>query len=121
MKQLILLCRIVVKNERGETVLDTLVKPPNEINAGAKNHEVYAYSVARAPEYQGVVKEYLKQIFSGRILIGYHIDMKLADLELIEFLGPKNLMPNKTLFDCAKMFNSNPMSGQQWKLSDLCI
>lgn len=55
MEQLILFCRIVVKNERGETVLDTLVKPPNEINAGAKNHEVYAYSVARAPEYQGVV------------------------------------------------------------------
>jgi hypothetical protein len=47
--------------------------------------------------------------------------MKLADLELIEFLGPKNLVPNKTLFDCAKMFNSNPMSGQQWKLSDLCL
>jgi hypothetical protein len=47
--------------------------------------------------------------------------MKLADLELIEFLGPKNLVPNKTLFDCAKMFNSNPLSGQQWKLSDLCL
>jgi hypothetical protein len=47
--------RIVVKNERGETVLDTLIKPPSEINSGSKNHEVYAYSVARAPQYYGVV------------------------------------------------------------------
>ena len=47
--------RIVVKNDKGETVLDTLVKPPNEINASSKNQEVYAYSLARAPQYHGVV------------------------------------------------------------------
>jgi hypothetical protein len=64
--------------------------------------------------------EYLKKIFKGRILIGYHIDMKLTDLELIEYLGPQNLIPNQTIFDCAKMFNENPYSGQQWKLVDLC-
>jgi len=101
-------------------VLDTLVQPPNEKNISFKNLEVYNYSVARAPQYLGVVQEYLKQIFSGRILVGYHIDMKLADLELIDWLGHKNLVPNETLFDCAKMFNANPLSGQQWKLSDLC-
>jgi len=101
----------VVKNERGETVLDTLVQPPNEKNISSKNLEVYNYSVARAPQYLGVVQEYLKQIFSGRILVGYHIDMKLADLELIDWLGHKNLVPNETLFDCAKMFNANPLCG----------
>ena len=103
-----------MKNEYGQRVLDTLVKAddPN-LQIGAKNKVVKEFSEKRAPTLQQV-QDHLRVLIKGRVLVGYHIEMKLDDLGLLE----EN--EYAMFHDCSKMFNENPMSGQQWQLRTLC-
>lgn len=103
--------RVVVKNERGERVLDTLVKPPEDaVNLGKKTQATYELALLKAPTLE-VIQKYLTEMFAKRTVIGYHILMKLEDLGIAE--------PN-SVHDCAKMFNENEISGQQWQMKELC-
>lgn len=106
--------RVVVKNELGERVLDTLVKADDpELQIGLDKQSVKDYSVERGPTMEQV-RTYLSEVFRGRSLVGYHIEMQLADLGMA---GEVELV---NLYDCAKMFNENPRSGQQRQLVSLC-
>lgn len=55
----------------------------------------------------------LVELCHDRVLVGYHIMMKLEDLGFpAEKIG--------LVHDCAKMFNENEISGQQWQMRELC-
>lgn len=105
--------RVVLKNDRGERVLDTLIKPPvdgSAVNLGKKTQAIYDLAMLKAPTLD-VVQRYLTEMLSKRTVIGYHILMKLEDLGIPE--------PDQ-VHDCAKMFNENEVSGQQWQMKELC-
>ncbi len=106
--------RVVVKNERGERVLDTLTKQDDpDLEIGQKQKQIRDFSIQKAPSMQQV-QAYLREIFKGRKLVGYHIEMKLNDLELLDELD------SSLLYDSSKMFNDHPVSGQQWSMVNLC-
>ncbi len=96
---------MVVKNDRGERVLDTLVKADDpHLSIGSKNRQVYLFSLQRAPTFPQV-QSYLREILKDRKIVGYHTEMKMEDLGLLSELSLDNL------YDCSKMFNDNPRSG----------
>ena len=103
-----------MKNERGERILDTLIKADEPgLQIGAKAKLVHEFGILRAPSLE-TVQRYLIEIFKERTVVGYHIDMKLGDI------GIYDQLKSATLHDCAKMFNPNPLSGQQWQMRQLC-
>jgi hypothetical protein len=64
---------VVIKNERGERVLDTLVKADDSsIQISSENKKLRDFSVNCAPSLDQV-KEYLVKLFKGRTIVGYHI------------------------------------------------
>lgn len=102
---------MVVKNERGERVLDTLIKNEGpKPNIGKQNSVMYELGQMKAPTLDRV-RLYLMDLFKGRTVVGYHLLMKCDDLG-IEV--PENF------HDAAKMFNESPISGQQWQMCKLC-
>jgi hypothetical protein len=113
------LCRVVVKNERGERIIDTLIKSDDTgVVVSQEKKLVREFSLKYGPTLSEV-SAYLAEIFRGdRVLIGYHIEMILCDLELENEIVRRT--HNETIYDVAKMFNQNPLSGQQWKFADLC-
>jgi hypothetical protein len=106
--------RVVIKNERGERVLDTVTKADDpRLEIGSDRQSLKEYSIERAPTLEQV-RELLTTLFRGRSLVGYHIEMQLTDL------GMQGEMELENLYDCSKMFNENPRSGQQRQLISLC-
>ena len=107
-----------MKNKRGERVLDTLVKAdhPN-ITVSSDRKQLVEFSIRRAPSIE-VIREYLRKIIKGRIIIGYHFEMQMKELGILDELDTRT--PNQTYFDVAKMFNPDPISGQQHRMEVLC-
>ena len=96
-----------VKNERGERVIDTLIRADHkDINLGKETRIFYEISKQGAPTLEQV-NAYLANLFAGRTLVAYHAYMKLDDLGLV--------YPDR-VHDAAKMFNGNEVSGQQWQM-----
>lgn len=81
--------RVILVNERGQRVLDTLLKPQLEMEACAVSKgiksQVFAFSDEQGPEIQ-LVRERVKQLISGRTLIGYHLPQKISDFGIPEVL-----------------------------------
>ncbi len=102
--------RIVVKNERGERILDTLIKSDDQgVIVSQEKKAIREFSMKYGPSFEEV-RDYLAEIFRGdRVLIGYHIEMILSDMGLEEEIVRR--VHNDTIFDVAKMFNQNPLSG----------
>lgn len=110
----------MIKNERGERVLDTLVKADDpSLQISSENKKIRDFSVNCAPSLDQV-KEYLVKLFKGTTIVGYHIQMKLDDLELYMDVTHDKDSLYERLYDCSKMFNEDPNTGQQWKLTTLC-
>ena len=42
----------------------------------------------------------LVELFTGRTVVGYHVEMKLAELDILESTA--------TFIDASKMFNASP-------------
>jgi hypothetical protein len=66
---------VVIKNEKGERVMDTLIKADNpSITVSNDRADIKNLSLKKAPEFE-VVRKYIKEIFKERIIVGYHIEM----------------------------------------------
>lgn len=99
--------RVVLVNELGERLLDTLVSPqsPNVSVKGGTKLALHRYAEARAEKLDRVL-ERVRSIIKGKILVGYHLIMKVADLGLKqdELVGTKE----GAHIEIAKLFNTSP-------------
>jgi len=97
------LFRVVLVNECGERVLDTLVAPQVTDVAikGGMKQALLKYAELKAESYQSV-KERILSLIQGKSIVGYHLPQKMSDLGLLNAQ-----IGDKPLYDCAKLFNSS--------------
>lgn len=100
--------RIVIVNERGERLLDTLVAPQEKnvpVKGGTKM-ALFKYSEARAESLEKVMKR-VRQLVKGKFLVAYHLPMKVADLKLnLQELGQSTIGSGMSHIDVAKLFST---------------
>lgn len=78
------IARVVLVNEQGERILDTLILPQIEdvaLKAGLKN-QLFKLSKEKGAPIE-VVREYVSNIIKGKALIGYHLPQKMSDFGLL--------------------------------------
>jgi len=65
---------VVIVNERGERVLDTLVAPQTkDVNVkGGKKAALFKFAELKAEKYE-VVKQRVLELINGKCLIAYHL------------------------------------------------
>jgi hypothetical protein len=107
-------CRVVLINENGDCILDTLVKPQTESVTFSKTglkHQLYMLSKDQAPSVE-FVREQVLTLIKGKHLIGYQLPKKMGDFGLLDYLkeGSEEQTPWDKAYDIAKIFNSNPCS-----------
>ena len=83
----------------------------------SEKKQLVEFSIRRGADIENV-REYLRKILKDRIVIGYHIEMQMRELGISNELDSR--VPNQTYFDVAKMFNPDPLSGQQHRMESLC-
>jgi hypothetical protein len=94
--------RVVLVNEQGERVLDTLVAPQVSDVAckGGTKTALLNYAQLKAEKLE-VVRSRVIELVRGKSLVGYHLPQKMADLGLLS--ADIGGMP---LYDVAKIFNA---------------
>ena len=96
------IARVVIVNDKGQRVLDTLVKPQTTeiaLKPGVKT-QMLKLSELRA-EHVDVVRERVLSLIKGKKVVGYHLPQKIADLGLMRELDE---MPESE----PEQTNSNP-------------
>ena len=110
------MARVVLVSEKGERLLDTLVKPQTEevaIKSGIKT-QLFKLSKEKGAPIE-IVREYVVHLISGKQVIGYHLPQKMADFGLLDLIVSKEGVGSATkvkrawgeCFDVAKIFNAN--------------
>lgn len=76
--------RVVLVNEKGQRVLDTLIKPQYQDLAlkGGMRQDLHRISKAKA-ETIDTVRERVLDLIKGKKVVGYHLPQKLADFGIL--------------------------------------
>ena len=130
--------RVVLVNEQGERVLDTLVRPQFEdlmLKPGLRR-QIQDRAKLDGESIESVRKRVLSLV-SGKKLVGYHLPQRLADFGILKIKKSKQTNRSsdtdtrsnssnepeettfKELFDFAKIFNQKT-EGQQQPMQTLC-
>ena len=98
------IARVVIVNEDGERVLDTLVAPQTKDVAvkGGHRQAVFKFAEAKAETFE-TVREKVVQLIQGKKLVAYHLGMKCSDL----LLTPADIGGAEGHMDVAKIFNTS--------------
>ena len=92
------IARVVIVNDKGQRILDTLVKPQTTelaLKPGIKS-QMFKLSQMRA-EHIDVVRERVLSLIKGKKLVGYHLPQKIADLGLLGELDGAKITPESVL------------------------
>lgn len=98
--------RVVLLNEEGERVLDTLIKIEDtlvHVKQGLKQ-DLLNLSKAKGPELKSVQQKVV-ELMKGRTIVGYHIELKLNNLGIFAKLLFEDKYIQNRLIDLAKVFN----------------
>lgn len=107
-------------NERGERVLDTLVKVDDSmiaVKSGLRTH-LKNLGKAKGPTLEKVRAKVLEMI-RGRVVIGYHIYLKLTDLGVWGQMLTEDFDKVHKPIDCSVMFNRS-ISEPQQQMKTVC-
>lgn len=71
-------------NEKGQRVLDTLIKPQYQDLAlkGGLRHDLHRIAKAKAESIE-IVRERVLDLIKGKKVVGYHLPQKLADFGIL--------------------------------------
>lgn len=113
----VIICRVVILNDKGLRVLDTLISTGTvliHVKPGVKS-QLFKIANLKGPSLDEVKKKVL-EIIKGRKVAGYLVLVKLEDLGIVDLLSEDDL---KNLYEISKCFNQNS-SDPQWPLASLC-
>ena len=103
--------RVALVNEKGQRVLDTLVKPQElqegeslVIKEGLKT-ELMKLGQEQGPTLE-LIRELITDLVKDKKVMGYHLPNKLNDLGMLKEF-PKNGLLQENMHDIAKIFNTD--------------
>lgn len=106
--------RITLVNERGERVLDTLIKVDDSMIAVKSGLRTQLKNLAKVkgPAIEKVRQKVL-ELIKGRTVIGYHIYLKLNDFGIWSNMINEDFENVNRPIDCSVMFNKSISEPQQ--------